>query len=344
MQCQPPVRAARRFPPCPRGHQNLERRHGFLPWPSKSATPCDERRRGDKPRRPFRPRRGRGTSTPMPSPPACAPRAPPPDGAPADARRFPLLRDARSRDGRRARRAVRRERRRQDQSARSAVAVRAGPRAATRRTRRLRAHRRRRRLRDLGRDRGRRRDRTSSASASSRPTASGRPSARTASTARRSPSARAFADHLRIVWLTPAMDGLFIGPASERRRFLDRLVLAIDPQPRRARQPPSSARLRGRNRLLEEGGRNPPWLDAIEREAAELGVAVAAARRECVDRLEGADRARARRRLALSLGRRWRWRARSRRWPPSSRRSPPRSAIARCCATAAAATPPPGAR
>src|SRR5690606_21594886 len=43
-------------------------------------------------------------------------------------------------------------------------------------------------------------------------------------------SAAAFGDHLRMVWLTPAMDGLFLGPASERRRFLDRLVLAIDSQ------------------------------------------------------------------------------------------------------------------
>ncbi len=41
-------------------------------------------------------------------------------------------------------------------------------------------------------------------------------------------SARAFCDHLRIVWLTPAMDGLFVGPAGDRRRFLDRLVLAVD--------------------------------------------------------------------------------------------------------------------
>ena len=37
-------------------------------------------------------------------------------------------------------------------------------------------------------------------------------------------SAAAFADHLRVVWLVPEMDGLFLGPASERRRFLDRLV------------------------------------------------------------------------------------------------------------------------
>src|SRR5258708_15357025 len=41
-------------------------------------------------------------------------------------------------------------------------------------------------------------------------------------------SATAFGDHLRMVWLTPAMDGLFLGAASERRRVFDRLVLAID--------------------------------------------------------------------------------------------------------------------
>ena len=41
-------------------------------------------------------------------------------------------------------------------------------------------------------------------------------------------SAAAFADHLRVIWLTPAMDQLFMGPGSERRRFLDRLVLAVD--------------------------------------------------------------------------------------------------------------------
>ena len=41
-------------------------------------------------------------------------------------------------------------------------------------------------------------------------------------------SAAAFGDHIRMVWLTPAMDGLFMGAASERRRFFDRLVLAID--------------------------------------------------------------------------------------------------------------------
>jgi DNA replication and repair protein RecF len=100
-------------------------------------------------------------------------------------------------------------------------------------------------------------------------------------------SARVFAEHVRIVWLTPSMDGLFAGPASERRRFLDRLVLAIDPG-HGARVNQFERALRGRNRLLEERSANVGWLDAIEREAAELGVALAAARNECVRRLKAA--------------------------------------------------------
>ena len=99
-------------------------------------------------------------------------------------------------------------------------------------------------------------------------------------------SARAFSDHVRLVWLTPAMDPLLSGPASERRKFLDRLVLAIDPS-HGARVGQFERALRGRNKLLEEGGR-AAWLDAVEREAAELGVAIAAARAECVSRLSGA--------------------------------------------------------
>jgi DNA replication and repair protein RecF len=98
-------------------------------------------------------------------------------------------------------------------------------------------------------------------------------------------SARAFADHLRIVWLTPSMDGLFRDNAGERRRFLDRLVLAVDPN-HGARVNQLERALRGRNRLLEEGARDLQWLEAIEREAAELAVAVAAARGECVTRLK----------------------------------------------------------
>jgi DNA replication and repair protein RecF len=100
-------------------------------------------------------------------------------------------------------------------------------------------------------------------------------------------SASAFADHLRVVWLTPAMDPLFNGPASERRRFLDRLVLAVDAQ-HSSRVAALERSLRSRNRLLEDADSDPHWLDAIEHETAEVAVAVAAARAETVARLSGA--------------------------------------------------------
>src|SRR5581483_2598441 len=87
----------------------------------------------------------------------------------------------------------------------------------------------------------------------------------------------AFADHLRILWLTPAMDTLFAGPASERRRFLDRFALALDPE-HTSRVSALERSLRSRNRLLEDSRPDPHWLDAIEHETAELAVAVAAPR------------------------------------------------------------------
>jgi DNA replication and repair protein RecF len=100
-------------------------------------------------------------------------------------------------------------------------------------------------------------------------------------------SAAAFADHLRIIWLTPAMDPLFNGPASERRRFLDRLVLAVDAQ-HSSRVAALERSLRSRNRLLENAPNDPHWLDAVEHETAEVAVAVAAARVETVKRLSAA--------------------------------------------------------
>jgi DNA replication and repair protein RecF len=100
-------------------------------------------------------------------------------------------------------------------------------------------------------------------------------------------SSAAFADHLRVVWLVPAMDQLFMGPASERRRFLDRLVLAIDAE-HQSRVNALERALRSRNRLLEDPRPDPHWLDAIEHETAELAVAVAAQRAETVHRLQAA--------------------------------------------------------
>ena len=97
-------------------------------------------------------------------------------------------------------------------------------------------------------------------------------------------SAAAFGDHLRMVWLTPAMDGLFMGAASERRRFFDRLVLAIDSE-HSGRVSALDRSLRSRNRLLEDRNFDSHWCDAIERETAELAVAVAAQRGQTLQRL-----------------------------------------------------------
>ena len=98
------------------------------------------------------------------------------------------------------------------------------------------------------------------------------------------PSATAFGDHLRMVWLTPAMDGLFVGAASERRRFFDRLVLAIDSE-HSSRVSALDRSLRSRNRLLEVRNYDDHWCDAIERETAELAVAVAAMRGQTAAKL-----------------------------------------------------------
>jgi DNA replication and repair protein RecF len=98
------------------------------------------------------------------------------------------------------------------------------------------------------------------------------------------PSATAFGDHLRMVWLTPSMDGLFMGAASERRRFFDRLVLAIDSD-HSSRVSALDRSLRSRNRLLEDRNFDAHWCEAIERETAELAVAVAAQRAQTLQRL-----------------------------------------------------------
>ncbi len=95
-------------------------------------------------------------------------------------------------------------------------------------------------------------------------------------------TANALAEWLTILWLTPAMDRLFVAPASERRGFLDRLTLALAPTHAHhaARY---DAAMRARNRLLADEGRpDSDWLSALEAQMAEHGAAVDAARRETV--------------------------------------------------------------
>jgi DNA replication and repair protein RecF len=90
-----------------------------------------------------------------------------------------------------------------------------------------------------------------------------------------------------MLWLTPQMDRLFAEGASARRRFFDRLVLGLDPA-HGTRSNRYERALRQRARLLQEGRADPAWLDGLEREMAETGVAIAAARRAYLERLVAA--------------------------------------------------------
>ena len=98
-------------------------------------------------------------------------------------------------------------------------------------------------------------------------------------------SANALADHLSIVWLTPAMDRLFLDSPGGRRRFLDRLTLALHPA-HAAHSARYDAAMRARNRLLSDPRRaDPAWLSALEAQMGEHGTALAAARSDLVARL-----------------------------------------------------------
>jgi DNA replication and repair protein RecF len=87
-------------------------------------------------------------------------------------------------------------------------------------------------------------------------------------------------EYLRLLWLTPAMDGLFSGPASDRRRFLDRLVTTLVPGHSQSVRDYETA-MRQRNRLLEENG-DPVWLSAVEAQMAEHAAALHFARVDCL--------------------------------------------------------------
>ncbi|MCB2067466.1 MAG: DNA replication/repair protein RecF [Erythrobacter sp.] len=79
-------------------------------------------------------------------------------------------------------------------------------------------------------------------------------------------------------WLTPAMDGLFTDSASQRRRYMDRLALALEPGHARHASRYEGA-LRERNRLLaDEREPDPAWLDSIEAQMAQAGSALAQGR------------------------------------------------------------------
>jgi DNA replication and repair protein RecF len=97
-------------------------------------------------------------------------------------------------------------------------------------------------------------------------------------------SVEAMSDYLRVLWLTPAMDGLFSGPASDRRRFLDRLVTTLIPGHSAAVSDFDKA-MRQRNRLLDDNG-EARWLSAIEAQMAELAAAIHHARTDSLGQLQ----------------------------------------------------------
>jgi DNA replication and repair protein RecF len=92
------------------------------------------------------------------------------------------------------------------------------------------------------------------------------------------------AEWLAILWLTPAMDRLFTDSTSGRRRFLDRLVLALHPGHAMASSRYDNA-VRQRNRMLAEGQGDAAWFDAVEAAMAEYGSAIAIARRRTIEAL-----------------------------------------------------------
>lgn len=100
-------------------------------------------------------------------------------------------------------------------------------------------------------------------------------------------SQNALAEYLSCVWLTPQMDRLFIDSARERRKFLDRLVFAFDPG-HAGRLTRYETALRERSKFLQESRRETGWLEGLEAQIAETGVAIAAARLEFVTRLQKA--------------------------------------------------------
>jgi DNA replication and repair protein RecF len=91
-------------------------------------------------------------------------------------------------------------------------------------------------------------------------------------------------NYLKMLWLTPAMDRLFAGPASDRRRFFDRLVAAFDAH-HGARVSAFEKLMRERNFLLQDPRCDYVWLTSIERQMSEHAIAIASARNAAANTL-----------------------------------------------------------
>jgi DNA replication and repair protein RecF len=99
-------------------------------------------------------------------------------------------------------------------------------------------------------------------------------------------SVNSLGEWLAVLWLTPAMDRLFSGSAGDRRRFLDRLVLALNPD-HAHHSSRYEAAMRARTKLLTgEAPADTAWITALEEAMAEHGAAIADARLRAVASLE----------------------------------------------------------
>lgn len=100
-------------------------------------------------------------------------------------------------------------------------------------------------------------------------------------------SATSLAERIALIWVTPQMDRLFADSAGDRRRFLDRLVLAIEPG-HAGETARYDAAMRQRNRLLAaDEPPDPAWLDALEHQMETHGRSVTAARMRLIDAVTG---------------------------------------------------------
>lgn len=95
------------------------------------------------------------------------------------------------------------------------------------------------------------------------------------------------AELIRVVWLTPAMDRVFAGPAGDRRKFYDRQVLAHIPSHGSISAAYEKA-MRERNALFEQGRPDLSWLDALEARLAEAGAKIATNRAVALQRIQAA--------------------------------------------------------
>lgn len=100
----------------------------------------------------------------------------------------------------------------------------------------------------------------------------------------KAPTQALLAERVAAVWITPQMDRLFQDSAGGRRRFLDRLAMALEPHLAREATAYEAA-MAGRNRLLQQGRAEAAWLAGLEDAMARHGIAIAASRRALVARL-----------------------------------------------------------